>query len=112
MNAAIQVFSNIKPLREFLFSLDSTNVLDKPRNVENQLDRANSIRMSHLIVYFKNILSEIWSGRSNTYVDMNNIIPFRQKISNFNMGGQHDANECLQLYNDLHEFLQEPFSVH
>ena len=45
MNAAIQVFSNIKPLREFLFSLDSTNVLDKPRNVENQLDRANSIRV-------------------------------------------------------------------
>ena len=112
MNAAIQVFSNIKQLREFLFSLDATNILDQPRNVENQLDRANSIRMSHLIVYFKNILSEIWSGRANTYVDADTIRPFRQKISNFNMGGQHDANEIfMQIYNDLHEFLQEPFSV-
>ena len=28
------------------------------------------------------------------------------------MGGQHDANEIfMQIYNDLHEFLQEPFSV-
>ena len=112
MNAAIQVFSNIKQLREFLFSLDATNILDQPRNVENQLDRANSLRMSHLIVYFKNILSEIWSGRANTYVDADKIRPFRQKISNFNMGGQHDANEIfMQIYNDLHEFLQEPFSV-
>jgi ubiquitin C-terminal hydrolase len=112
MNAAIQVFSNIKQLREFLFSLDATNILDQPRNVENQLDRANSLRMSHLIVYFKNILSEIWSGRTNTYVDADKIRPFRQKISNFNMGGQHDANEIfMQIYNDLHEFLQEPFSV-
>lgn len=112
MNAAIQVFSNIKQLREFLFSLDATNILDQPRNVENQLDRVNSVRMSHLILYFKNILAEIWSGRANTYVDADTIRPFRQKISNFNMGGQHDANEIfMQIYNDLHEFLQEPFSV-
>ena len=28
------------------------------------------------------------------------------------MGGQHDANEMfMQIYNDLHEFLQEPFSA-
>jgi ubiquitin C-terminal hydrolase len=112
MNAAIQVFSNIKQLREFLFSLDEINILDQPRNVENQLDRANSVRMSHLIVYFKNILSEIWSGRANTYLDADTIRPFRQKLSNFNMGGQHDANEIfMQIYNDLHEFLQEPFSA-
>jgi ubiquitin C-terminal hydrolase len=112
MNAAIQVFSNIKQLREFLFSLDRTDILDKARGVENTLEQANSIRMFHLITYFKNILSEIWSGRANTFVDGDVLIPFRQKISNFNMGGQHDAQEIfMQIYNDVHECLQEPLNI-
>ena len=112
MNAAIQVFSNIKPFRQFLFSLDKTNILDKPRNVKDELDRANSVRMFHLVSNLKNILANIWSGRANTSVDSDVIIPFRQKLSGFNMGGQHDANEMfMQIYNDIHEFLQEPFSV-
>ena len=112
MNAAIQVFSNMKPLREFLFGLDATNILDKARDVEDQLNHANSIRIYHLVTHFKNILSNIWSGRSNTFVGAELIRPFRNKLSNFNMGGQHDANEIfMQIYNDIHECLQEPFSV-
>ena len=53
MNAAIQVFSNIKQLREFLFNLDKTNILDKARGVENQIDYANSLRIYHLVTHFK-----------------------------------------------------------
>jgi ubiquitin C-terminal hydrolase len=111
MNAAIQTLSNMKPLRKYLFSIFNSGIFDKTRSVENPVDKLLEIQRRNLIKHFTNILLQLWSGSDNKFVHGDIIQPFRNRIQNFNLGGQHDCSEIFgQIYEDIHTTLLDPLT--
>jgi ubiquitin C-terminal hydrolase len=105
MNSVLQIYSNMTPLREFLFSLRNNKYLNTVRNPTYK-------HQYNIINRFIDILSQLWKPGRHA-VESGSILPFRKLIrSNFNIGREHDSGEFfIYMLNILNEYLFEPLNA-
>jgi ubiquitin C-terminal hydrolase len=109
MNSAIQVYSNMTPLRELLFNLHNGD------NGNGFFSTVRNTGLTHkykIINKFIELLKEIWK-QGGRLVPPGSIHPFRRLITDrFRIRQQADSGEFFHyMYNILHEYLCEPLHI-
>ena len=105
INSALQVFSNIMSIREYLFSLRRNKYLDTIRNPKYKTEY-------YIINRFIDILQQLWKPGRRA-VESGTVLPFRKLIKKrFSLGREHDSGEFfLYMLDIMHEYLSEPLNL-
>lgn len=105
MNSALQIFSNIMSIREYLFALRRNKYLDTVRNPEYK-------KQYKIINRFIDILQQLWKPGKRA-VESGRVLPFRKLIKkNFPLGREHDSGEFfMHMLDIMHEYLSEPLNL-